>query len=40
MSKHKTLTTVAGIPVADNQTSLTAGEQIPDRVVHAVQIQT
>lgn len=29
MSKHKTLTTAAGIPVSDNQTSLTAGERGP-----------
>ena len=29
MSKHKTLTTAAGIPVSDNQNSLTAGERGP-----------
>jgi catalase len=29
MSKRKTLTTAAGIPVSDNQTSLTAGERGP-----------
>lgn len=29
MSKKKTLTTAAGIPVPDNQTSLTAGERGP-----------
>ncbi|NIA31654.1 MAG: catalase [Actinobacteria bacterium] len=29
MSKHKTLTTAAGIPISDNQTSLTAGERGP-----------
>ena len=29
MSKSKTLTTAAGIPVPDNQTSLTAGERGP-----------
>ncbi|MFH1737953.1 MAG: catalase [bacterium] len=29
MSKEKTLTTAAGIPVGDNQTSLTAGERGP-----------
>ena len=29
MEKPKTLTTAAGIPVPDNQTSLTAGERGP-----------
>src|SRR3990167_4853811 len=29
MSKHKVLTTAAGIPVCDNQTSLTAGDRGP-----------
>ena len=29
MSKEKKLTTAAGIPVPDNQTSLTAGERGP-----------
>jgi catalase len=29
MTEHKTLTTADGIPVADNQNSLTAGERGP-----------
>ncbi len=29
MAKEKTLTTAAGIPTADNQNSLTAGERGP-----------
>ncbi|MDF5712633.1 MAG: hypothetical protein PUP93_01800 [Rhizonema sp. NSF051] len=28
MAEHKTLTTAEGIPVADNQNSLTAGDRI------------